>query len=182
MSQKITQRQRFLFLVAGISIALLILDRIAYTPLTALWRSHAAEIRKLEADVASGAGLIGRAQSLQQTWADMQSRSLPKDPSQAEQDLITALDRCRRTSGIELGSIKPQWKRGLTDRNSLLECRIDATGTLATLGRFVYEVEKSSLALRLDSLAMTARDDTGQKIALELVVTGLRLAPLEAKR
>jgi hypothetical protein len=182
MSQKISQRQRLLFLVAGISIALLILDRIAFTPLTALWRSHAAEITRLEADVANGTSLINRAQSLQQTWADMQARALPKDPSQAEQDLITALDRCRRTSGIELGSIKPQWKRGITDRSSLLECRIDATGSLATLGRFAYEVEKSSLALRIDSLAMSTRDETGQKIALELVVTGLRLSPLEAKR
>lgn len=182
MSPKISQRQRLLFLVAGVGILLLILDRIAFTPLVTLWRAHTAEITRLESSVVNGASLIDRAQSLQQTWADMQARALPKDPSQAEQDLISALDRCRRTSGIELGSIKPQWKRGTTDRSSHLECRVDATGSLATLGRFIYEVEKSTLALRLDSLALSTRDETGQKIALELVVSGLRLTPLEGKR
>jgi len=83
---------------------------------------------------------------------------------------------------VELGSIKPQWKRGQTSRYSQLECRVDATGSMATLSRFLYEVEKSTLALRVDSVELTSRDDTGQKLTLALLVSGLRLTPLEGKK
>ena len=110
----------------------------------------------------------------------MQSGALPRDAAQAEQDLISAFDRWGRSSNIELGSIKPQWKRGATDRYSLLECRVDATGTLPALTRFLYELELSPLALRVDSVELTTRDDNGRKLGLNLVVNGLRLVPLEA--
>ena len=111
----------------------------------------------------------------------MQGGALPRDAAQAEQDLISAFDRWRQASSIELGSIKPQWKRGANERYSTLECRVDATGSLATLSRFLYELEKSPLALRLDSVELNARDESGQKLTLALIVSGLRFATLEAK-
>jgi hypothetical protein len=107
--------------------------------------------------------------------------ALDKDPAKAEQDLISAFDAWSRASNAELNSIKPQWKRGANSKYSLLECRVDASGSLATLTRFLYEVEKSPLALRIDSIELTARDDFGQKLTLGLLVSGLRLTPLEGK-
>jgi Tfp pilus assembly protein PilO len=175
-------RQRLLFVIAGAGLLLLILDRTVFTPLTNLWRDRALEVRRLETNVAIGNGLLERAEQLKRVWADMASRTLPKDPSQSEHDLITAFDRCVRTSGIELGSIKPQWKRGATERYSVIECRVDGTGTFATLARFLFEVEKLPMALRMESVELTSRDDSGGKLSLGLVVTGLRLAPVEGKR
>jgi hypothetical protein len=96
--------------------------------------------------------------------------------------VISAFDRWGRANNIELGGIRPQWKRGGTDRYSLLECRVDATGTLSTLTRFMYELERSPLALRVDSVEVTSRDDYGQKLTLGLVVSGLRFSPLERKQ
>ncbi len=175
-------RQRLLFIIAGAGLLLLVLDRIAFTPLTNLWHERALEVTRLETNVAAGNGLLERADQLKRVWSDMTSRTLPKDPSQSENDLITALDHCGRTSGIELGSIKPQWKRGTTDHYSLLECRVDGTGNYATLARFLFEVEKLPMALRLDSVELTSRDESGAKLSLGLVVTGLRLTPMEGKQ
>ena len=123
-----------------------------------------------------------RAERMESLWAEMQEKALPKDAAKAEQDLISAFDRWGRSSNVELGSIKPQWKRGQTNRYSQLECRVDATGSMATLSRFLFEVERSALALRVDSVEITSRDDTGQKLTLGLLVSGLRLAPLEGKK
>jgi hypothetical protein len=95
--------------------------------------------------------------------------------------VVSAFDRWGQSSSIEVGSIKPQWKRGANDRYSLLECRVDASGSLANLIRFLYEVEKSPIALRIESLELTSRDDYGQRLTLGLLVSGLRFAPLEGK-
>lgn len=182
MSAPTSKRQRLLLLVAAAGLCLLALDRVLFTPLGQVWQAHRTEINALQLSLTNGRSLVDRAGQLQRSWAAMQSGALPKESAQAEQDLISAFDRWGRASGVELGSIRPQWKRGATDRYSLLECRVDATGAMPAMNRFLYELERSPLALRVDSLELTARDDRGQKIGLSLVVTGLRLAPLEARR
>jgi hypothetical protein len=131
--------------------------------------------------VANGRGVLERAERTQGLWQEMQGQALPKDAAQAEQELFSAFDRWGRASNIEVGAIKPQWKKGQGDRHSLLECRIDATGSLTTLARFLYEVERSPLALRIESIELSARDNNGQRLTLALLVSGLRLTPLEKK-
>ena len=181
MKLNLPQRQRWLVIATGAMVVLFLLDSIVFTPLTALWRTHAAEIVRLRKSVSEGRDLMARGAQLDRTWKEMQENSLPKDPAQAEQDVISAFDRWSRANNIELSSIRPQWKRG-TDRYSLLECRVDATGTVPTLSRFIYELEGSPLALRVDTVELASRDDNGQKLTLGLIVSGLRLTPLERKQ
>ncbi len=182
MSSTPLNRQRLLMILAGSAILLLVLDSIVFTPLTKGWQTRRTEIARLEKNVTEGRSLIARANHTQARWTEMQTQALAKDTSKAEQDLISAFDRWGRATNIELGSIKPQWKRGATNRYSQLECRVDATGTLATLSRFLYEVEKSPLALRVDSVEFTSRDERGDKLTLGLLVSGLRLTPLEGRQ
>jgi hypothetical protein len=182
MNPSPSNRQRLLIILAGAAVLLLVLDSVVLTPLTKGWQTRSAEIARLKENVTEGHGMMERAERTRSVWAEMQSQALPRDPAKAEQYLISAFDRWGRGANVELGSIKPQWKRGTTNRFSQLECRVDATGTLATLSRFLFDVERSPLALRVDSVELTSRDDNGQKLTLGLLVSGLRLAPLEGKQ
>ncbi len=182
MKLDLPARQRWLVIGTGAMVALYILNLVVFEPLTDVWRAHSAEIVKLRKSVGDGRGLIARSAQLDRTWAEMQANALPKDPAQAEQDVISAFDQWGRANNIELSSIRPQWKRGSNERYSLLECRVDATGTIPTLSRFIYELERSPLALRVDAVELTARDDGGRKLTLGLIVSGLRLSPLERKQ
>lgn len=181
MKLNANNRQRLLVILAGAGVLLLVLDSIVLTPLTKSWQARSAEIARLTKNVAAGRGVVERGPLTQRKWREMESQALPRDPAQAEQQLISAFDRWGRESRIELGSIKPQWKRGTSDRYSVLECRVDASGSLATLTRFLYEVERSPLALRVESMELTTRDPQGQRLSLALMVSGLRLTPLERK-
>jgi len=182
MNLNIPNRQKLLVIVAGAVVAIFVLDSVLFTPLTKMWQAHTLEIARLKKSVADGRNTIARAKQTERVWAEMQANALPKDPAQAEQEVISAFDRWGRANNIELSSIRPQWKRGGTDRYSLLECRVDATGTIPTLSRFIYELERSPLALRVDSVELTSRDDGGGKLTLGLIVSGLRLSPLERKQ
>lgn len=177
-----SHRQRLLVIVTIVALLLLVGDRMVFTPLVDAWRNRTKEIANLQKNVIEGRAALARAAHTEARWREMQTQALPKDPAQSEQELISAFDRWGRASNVELGSIKPQWKRGANPRYSLLECRVDASGSLATLTRFLYELEKSPLALRVESVELTARDDFGQKLTLGLLVTGLRLTPLEGRQ
>jgi hypothetical protein len=182
MSTPTSNRQRLLMILAGSAILLLVLDSLAFTPLTKAWQSRSAEIVRLKKSVTEGRSTVERAERTRGLWAEMEKQAMPLEPAKAEQDLVTAFDRWGRGSNVELGSIKPQWKRGSSARYSLLECRVDATGSVASLSRFLYEVEKSPLALRVEAIEMTARNENGQRLSLGLLITGLRFAPLEARK
>jgi|SRR5256885_6457510 hypothetical protein len=171
-------RQRLLALIAGAAVLLLVLDHLVFTPLVKTWEERSVEIAALQKSITNGHSLIDRAARTQSLWHEMETNALPKDPAQAEQEVISSIDKWGRLSGTDLGSIKPQWKRGATERYSLLECHVDATGNVSALTRFLYEIEKSPLALRIDTLDLTSHDDVGQKLTLSLVVSGLRLQPL----
>jgi hypothetical protein len=181
MMTNMPKRQRWLILIAGVGVLLLGLDRLVLTPLTDVWKANSAAIEQLKGSVANGRNIIGRGAHLRQVWADIQSGALPVDQAQSEHDVISAFEGWARTSGIELGSIKPLWKHGAAESYSVLECRLEAAGTLAALSRFVFELERSPLAMHADSVELASRDDTGQRLTLSLTVTGLRLVPLEGK-
>lgn len=175
-------RQRLLVIGAGAAVALYILNSVLITPLTNLWKAHSLEITQLKKSVSSGRETIARAQQTQRIWAEMQANALPKDTAQAQQEVLAAFDKWRNANNLEFSSQRPQWKGRPADRFSLMEYRVDATGTMPTLSRFLYELERSPLALRVDSVEITSRDDYGQKLTLGLVVSGLRMAPAERKQ
>ena len=178
MKFDLKNRQQLLALFAGAVIGLFALDRLVVGPLYASWVGRTKSIAALRESITKGQSLIERETITRSVWNDMRKNTLPVDTSQAEKTLLEAFDLWSRESRVTVNSIKPQWKRGATAEHSLLECRVDAAGDLGTLAKFLYEVEKSELALRIDSVELTASDTRGRQLSLGLFVSGLRLAPL----
>ena len=48
-------------------------------------------------------------------------------------------------------------------------------GNIDTLSRFIYELEKEPLALKVESMDITTHDDKGQQLSLGLQISGLLL-------
>ena len=110
----------------------------------------------------------------------MSANALPANTSLAEQKLLTAVDGWSRSSGAEVTSLMPQWKNESTNYLTLT-CRVETAGNLSTLSRFLYDLERGPLALRLDSLELTARDKEGQQMTLSTEINGLALVQPEKK-
>ena len=171
---KIENRQQFLIVLTVVAAALLIGNSLIYEPLANLWSARAAQIKDLRTKVRDGKLLVRREASIHSHWNDMLSNSLPPNTSQAEQQVVRALDGWSRGSGAEISSIMPQWKNDSTNYVTL-NCRVEASGSLGTLSRFLYDIEKGPAALRLDSVELSARDPAGQQLTLGLQVSGLAL-------
>jgi len=52
---------------------------------------------------------------------------------------------------------------------------VEASGNLGTLSRFLYDIEKDPMALKLESVELSTRDNTGQQLTLDLQISGLVL-------
>jgi hypothetical protein len=56
-----------------------------------------------------------------------------------------------------------------------LDCRVETAGDLGALGKFIYDIEKGPLPLRLDTVELSSHDSATQPMTLGLEINGLAL-------
>jgi hypothetical protein len=172
----IKNRQQVLFLATGIAVALFFGDKLVLGPLTDTWKARANRVMALRNQVSRGRMLLVRERGIRDHWAEMQHRALTNNPSAAEQQVFRAIDGWAQDTGVLINAITPQWKHDSEDYITY-ECRIDATGDIGRLSRFLYRAEREPLALKLESVELNARDKDGQQLSLGLQLSGLVLNP-----
>ena len=118
--------------------------------------------------------IIKREEGIRSRWDSMRKNSLPANTSQAEQNVLQSMSEWARSSGVDLTSVMPQWKTESTNYLSLA-CRVESAGNMGTLSRFLYDLEKGPMALRLDSVELSSRDASGEKLTMGLELNGLAL-------
>ncbi|HMJ65304.1 MAG TPA: hypothetical protein VK615_08120 [Candidatus Binatia bacterium] len=171
---KIKNRQQLLVIVAGLTLALLLGDKLVVSPLARSWSVRSNRIAQLRKDIAQGALLRDREQIIRNRWESMRTNTLPENVSLAENEVLQAFEHWSQISQISIANIKPQWKQ--TDDNYLtLECRADAFGSMDALTRFLYNVERDPLALRVEAIEIASRDNDGNQLTLGLQVSGVTL-------
>jgi Tfp pilus assembly protein PilO len=177
---KIDNRQQFLVVLTIAAAALFVGVNFILEPLGGWWSSRQAQIKELRARVTDGRQLVRREAGIRSRWADMQANALPANTSLAESQLLKAVDDWSYGSGAEVTSLMPQWKNESTNYLTLA-CRVETSGNLDALSRFLYDVEKGPLALRLDAIELGARDKEGQQLTLSVEINGLALTGQEKK-
>jgi hypothetical protein len=171
---KIENRQKLLLIVAALAIGILAADRLVLTPLVRAWKDRSARITELRRSVTQGAQLLEREQTIRSRWHVMETNTLPTETSAAENTLLQAFDRWSEASRVSVTSLKPQWRP--TDEDYVtLECRVDAAGSMSALSRFLFELENDPLALKVEALELSTRDNEGQQLQLAVQVSGLVL-------
>lgn len=173
---KIEERQKFLVILTLVVIGLYAGDLLVYEPLAKWFSARSQQIAQLRKDVKDGKFMLQREAGIRGRWSEMQTNTLPTDTSQAEQQMLRAFDNWARASGVEVSDILPQWKSDEDDYMTL-NCRVEASGNLNTLSRFLYEIERDPMSVKLESVELAARDASGQELTLGLQVSGLVLTP-----
>lgn len=172
---KIENRQQLLIVLTVAVGVLYAADQLAIEPLIGWWKTRAKAVAALRTQVHDGRLLIQREAGLRSRWDNMRTNTLPANASLAEQQMLKAFDNWSRESGASINGITPQWNNDPSLDYLTLNCRVEAAGDLGTLSRFLYDIEKDPMALKLESAELTARDNTGQQLTLDLQISGLVL-------
>jgi hypothetical protein len=167
-------REKLLLMLTGACVALWLLNLLVLSPMIDSWHSRSAEIDKLKTDIADGAGLIRRKSTIQGRWDFMRANALNSNPTVAERQLFSAFDRWVKSGGVAQGSFRPQFQESDTNYTTV-DCHSDVNGSPDNVRDFVRAMSKDPLANKLDSFVLTAKDDNGQQLALDLNMSGLVL-------
>lgn len=174
MTLNLKNRQQVLLIAAIGLISVWAADTLAITPLLKSWRERNVRMAELRRSINEGEQLLGRETVIRERWESMRTNTLPQEVSAAESKVLRAFEKWSRESNMSITSVKPQWRR-TEEEYTTLECRVDGFGSLATVTRFLYELEKDPLALKVDTVELSSRDNDGSQITLGLQVSGLIL-------
>ncbi|MDB6055176.1 MAG: hypothetical protein JWN25_2699 [Verrucomicrobiales bacterium] len=174
-------RKQILIIVAIVVVGLWVADKVIFTPLTNLWKTRAEDVTNLRKKITQNKGKLQLATVMDNRWEAMKKQTLPKTTSEAEGLLLNSMDKWSQETRVSVSNIKPNWKHGATEDYSVLECRVDALGTMDAIARFINQIEHSQMALKVESLELTTHDNNGQQMTLALMISGLRLAQMEGK-
>jgi hypothetical protein len=172
---EIKNRQKLLLIGAVACMALLLGNWLVLDPLITSWKARSARIAALRLQVTQGAMMMDHEQAIRNRWEAMRTNTLPANTSLAEQEFYKTFYRCANDSGITIVSYRPQWKQN--DDYTAYECRADASGNIDTLSRFLYELEKDPLGLKVESMEIATHDDKGTQLTLGIQLSGLLLTP-----
>jgi hypothetical protein len=174
---QIKNRQQLLIFVTAGAVALFAADALVRAPLMNLWNARATRLTALRNQVARGRMLVQRERFIHNHWEDMQRKALTNNLSAAEQQVFRAIDSWAQDTGVIINAVTPQWKRD-SDDYVTYECRVDASGDINRLSRFLYRAEREPLALKMETVELSARDKDGQQLSLALQLNGLVLNPV----
>lgn len=166
-------REKFLMIAASAVIGLFVLDKAVIGPLTNLWNARAKEINYLTKDVTKGRQLVAREDMLRERWTEMNMRSLPADRPAAESRIFNSIDEWSRSARLKTSRIIPNWRD--EDDHSKLSFRVEATGDMEAVMRFLYDLDGEQLAMRVESFDLGSLDKRGKSLALDLMLSGLEL-------
>jgi hypothetical protein len=175
---EIKNRQKLLLIAAGAGLLFLVADSLIISPLYASWDARSKQIADLHKNLNEENHLLTQQARLTERWDRIRTNALPRNESLAEGALLKAFYRWAQDGGVSIGSTKLQWRESGEDYLTL-ECRADATGDMRSVTRFLYEMEKDPLAVKLESLEITSRDNNGQQLSLGIQVSGLMLSTPE---
>ena len=177
---KIKNRQQLLTIAAIAVVALFAADKLLITPLTQFWKDRSRAIADLREKVTRGKNMIDREQALRATWERMRTNTLPTDESIAEEQVLKAFRKWERDSRVTITSISPQPKHD--EDYTTIQCRVEASGNIESMNRFLYDLEKDPTALKLELVELSSHDNEGQQLLLGLQVSGLILPPQTQKQ
>lgn len=167
-------REKLLAIIAGGAVLLLVLNWVVFSPMIDSWHSRSKHITDLKRQIADGTQLIQRADVISSHWTDMQTNALDSNPAAAEAELLTAFNHWVNESGVTEGSFRPQFHDS-EDNYATIDCRADVSGNMDAIRLFLHAMEKDPLAVKVDSLELSSRDDNGQQMSLALEMSGLIL-------
>ncbi len=173
---QIENRQQLLTVLAIAAVVLFAADRLVLTPLKGVWDTRSERITKLHNDITQGKSLIAREQIIRRRWEMIRRNSLPNNQTATQQQVYKAINQWAQDSGSTVTATTPQWKQD-ADEYMTYDCRVDASGDISSLSKFLYDLESNPMALKLESVELASRDKTGKQLGLSLEFSGLVLTP-----
>lgn len=173
----LSKREKLIAITLAGSLGLLLADRWLLTPYMEERDRVSSQNELAAAELERAEQLLFNQTRVQRTWHELTEAGLETDTAAAESKALHAIRDYSQNARVELQSLK-------TDRASrtgeFLQLRLQATGSgnIASIARFLRQVETTKMPLRVTEFRANARKDGVDDITFSLSLAALVHSPL----
>ncbi len=174
------KRETLIGLLAFGLILLFIGDRLIFSPLYDRWKSNSEQIEQLVMQIDKAEKTIQLKKSVHAELLRMRKMALPKERSKAESQLLSQLADWSGSSGFQTDTTKPTYlSKRVEGYESFptIELKTSGKGDMEQIVRFLHTLETAPVAVAIESLKITARDEDLDNLTLSITISG----PLETE-
>jgi len=155
-----SKRERIVFILTAVAIAVLVLDRYALTPLLAARESAAILKTKLTSELQATNAMLHQRKVLGRKWREMLDSGMKARREETESQAMHAVRNFSQEAGLQLSSLLTPQNRS-TDDTVLSEVNVHATGTgpMRAVSGFLQRLETAKFPLKILSLQITSRKE-----------------------
>jgi len=176
----LSRRERYIVIGTVAVVGLLALDRLFLTPMIERRQVIDAQMRQATDEMTRANGLFTNSPRVHRKWNEMTAETLKIDGSNAESQIIRAVGDWARESQLNLSSVKPE--RAEKEKQFMkITFRANATGNMAAISRFMWQLQTSKVPIRVTDLSITTRRDGVDDLSLDLGMSSLYLPPEPTK-
>ena len=172
-----SKRERYVAIAVALAVGVFAVDRYLLTPY--LTRLDEVGIKQLEAtrQLEEQTRLFNRQAQLQDVWTAMRSGgALVPDASEAEAQLMNALQEWADESGVKVGTRKAEQPVPAGDFKRT-GVQFSGRGSMASVSRFLWRLETAHLPIRVSELTLRANRENTDDLIVQLNVSTLSIVP-----
>jgi Tfp pilus assembly protein PilO len=178
MQQKLSPRERNIVYIVGAVLLLFLADRYAWTPYTEARDHLAADLTAAQERHSKTMRLLNDDKANRRAFEQMIADGQKTDPSATESQMLHAIDDWARDARLSLPSVKRE--RMEQDKQfGRIVFRATGAGNMASIARFLWDVQTSKLPTRIVDLQITSRqgskegsDDLTITVAISTLIRG----------
>jgi len=171
----LSKRERYVAIITIMVVAILVGDRYIVTPFLDRSAKMEAERQSLLGEMEQATSLFKRRKLMEQKWQEMVSGGLESDASKAESQVLHAVRNWSQECGLVLSSVKPERVVGEGNLQEIA-FMVAGTGTMSSVGQFLWRVETASLPLKIKEIQLGSRKEGADDLSLQLRLSALHLA------
>ena len=168
----LSKRERGIVFVTIVVLATLVIDRYVVNPFLDARSQVHSDYQQLVGEMAQAGILFEKRKLMQRKWQNMVDGGLQSDASKTESKILHALRDWSEKHGVTLASVKPDHVNG-DGKLHEITFLVTGTGSMSALGEFLWQVEATSLPLRIKDLQIGSRRESGNDMSVQLRVSAI---------
>ena len=172
----LSKRERYIALTTATVLALLLADRVLFTPLhkrrVALDEQTQTALSRLEY-----AGVImDRRKQLASKWREMVEGGMKWSSAETESLVLHAVRDWSQEARLSLSSLRPERTERKEEGLEEITFRASGTGSMSAVANFLWRLESSALPVRVSELQLGTRKEGTDDLSLQLRISALCMA------
>jgi hypothetical protein len=169
----ILNRRELYLAIATVSVlAVLLLDRVVFTPFLERGAYGKSERQRLTTEFEHATNLISKKNELARTWNRMLDGGLTDSAAETESVTLHAIRDWADETGLALSLVKPD-RPAVEEDLSEIKFRAVGTGTMDSVARLLWRVETTELPVRIKKVELGSRSEGQDDLSISLQLSAL---------